>query len=125
MKQESQKLAKLEEMAYQIRRLSIEMITYARLGHIGGAFSMTELSTTVFFLSYPDPLAAFGVPVFTSGNGRRKAQFDRSYLDHSNENATSRSCISSSPIGTWRPSTVESISDLALIPAARRVCQRR
>ncbi|MGC9348540.1 MAG: aspartate/glutamate racemase family protein [Anaerolineae bacterium] len=28
---------------------------------------LAQLSMTVFLLSYPDPLAAFGVPVFTSG----------------------------------------------------------
>jgi hypothetical protein len=30
----------LEDIAYQIRRLSIEMITYARWEHIGGSLSM-------------------------------------------------------------------------------------
>ena len=44
-----EKLAELQEMAYQIRRLSVEMITYGRWGHIGGSFSMAELLTTLYF----------------------------------------------------------------------------
>ena len=28
---------------------------------------LAQLSMSVFLLSYPDPAAAFGVPVFTSG----------------------------------------------------------
>lgn len=39
----------LEEMAYQIRRLSVEMITYGRWGHIGGSFSMAELLAVLYF----------------------------------------------------------------------------
>lgn len=42
-------LAKLEEKAYQIRRLSVEMITYGRWGHIGGSFSMAELLAVLYF----------------------------------------------------------------------------
>ncbi len=41
--------AELEEMAYQIRRLSVEMITYGRWGHIGGSFSMAELLAVLYF----------------------------------------------------------------------------
>jgi transketolase len=36
-------------MAYQIRRLSVEMIAYGRWGHIGGAFSMAELLSVLYF----------------------------------------------------------------------------
>lgn len=43
------KLAELEEMAYQIRRLCVEMITYARWGHIGGSFSMAETLAALYF----------------------------------------------------------------------------
>jgi transketolase len=39
----------LEEMAYQIRRLSVEMITYGLWGHIGGSFSMAEILATLYF----------------------------------------------------------------------------
>lgn len=39
----------LEEMAYEIRRLSVEMITYGRWGHIGGSFSMAELLAVLYF----------------------------------------------------------------------------
>ena len=41
-----EKFEELKEMAYQIRRLSLEMITYARWGHIGGSFSMAEILST-------------------------------------------------------------------------------
>jgi transketolase len=39
----------LQEMAYRIRRLSIEMITYGKWGHIGGAFSMADLLAVLYF----------------------------------------------------------------------------
>jgi transketolase len=39
----------LEDIAYQIRRLSIEMITYARWGHIGGSLSMADLLAVLYF----------------------------------------------------------------------------
>jgi transketolase len=44
-----EKLEELKEMAYKIRRLSVEMITYARWGHIGGSFSMAEILSTLYF----------------------------------------------------------------------------
>lgn len=48
------------EMAYQIRRLSVEMITYGMWGHIGGSFSMAELLALLYFehlrLKPDDPL---------------------------------------------------------------------
>jgi len=43
------RLAELEAAAYQIRRLSIEMITYARWGHPGGSLSMAELLAVLYF----------------------------------------------------------------------------
>jgi len=45
------KLSELEEMAYHIRRLSIEMITYAKWGHIGGSVSMAEILSVLYFHS--------------------------------------------------------------------------
>lgn len=39
----------IEEMAYQIRRLSVEMITYGKWGHIGGSFSMAEILSVLYF----------------------------------------------------------------------------
>lgn len=44
-----EKLSELEDMAYHIRRLSVEMITYGRWGHIGGAFSMAEIISVLYF----------------------------------------------------------------------------
>ena len=44
-----QKLRELDEAAYQIRRLSVEMITYGRWGHIGGSFSMAEILAVLYF----------------------------------------------------------------------------
>lgn len=43
------KISELEETAYQIRRLIVEMITYAKWGHIGGSFSMAELLSVLYF----------------------------------------------------------------------------
>jgi transketolase len=39
----------LEDIAYQIRHLSVEMITYARWGHIGGSLSMADLLAVLYF----------------------------------------------------------------------------
>lgn len=39
----------LEEIAYRIRRLSLEMIACGRWGHIGGSFSMAELLACLYF----------------------------------------------------------------------------
>ena len=39
----------LEEAAYQIRRLSVEMITWGQWGHIGGSFSMAEILALLYF----------------------------------------------------------------------------
>ncbi len=43
------KYQQVEEMAYQIRRLSVEMIAYGMWGHIGGSFSMAELLAVLYF----------------------------------------------------------------------------
>lgn len=43
------KIVELEEAAYQIRRLSIEMITYAKWGHPGGSLSMADLLAVLYF----------------------------------------------------------------------------
>ena len=45
-----EKRLELEEAAYQIRRLSIEMITYARWGHPGGSLSMADILAVLYFL---------------------------------------------------------------------------
>jgi transketolase len=50
---------RLQETAYQIRRLSLEMITYGCWGHIGGAFSIAEILSCLYFHElkvYPEDL---------------------------------------------------------------------
>jgi transketolase len=49
MRLSQDKRAELEEIAYQIRRLSIEMIAYGRWGHIGGSLSMAEILAALYF----------------------------------------------------------------------------
>jgi transketolase len=44
-----EKLSLLEEKAYMIRRLSVEMITWGQWGHIGGAFSLAEILAVLYF----------------------------------------------------------------------------
>ena len=44
-----EKYNELEEMAYQIRRLSLEMITCGKWGHPGGSFSMAEILSVLYF----------------------------------------------------------------------------
>jgi transketolase len=44
-----EKKSELEEAAYQIRRLSIEMITYAGWGHPGGSLSMADILAVLYF----------------------------------------------------------------------------
>ena len=60
MKISIEKIKELEEQAYQIRRLSLEMITYSQWGHIGGSFSMAEILSVLYFhamkLDTKDPL---------------------------------------------------------------------
>jgi transketolase len=52
-----EKRLELEEAAYQIRRLSIEMITYARWGHPGGSLSMADILAVLYFHAMTvDPL---------------------------------------------------------------------
>ena len=41
--------ARLEETAYDIRRLSVEMIAWSQWGHIGGSFSMAEILAVLYF----------------------------------------------------------------------------
>ncbi len=45
----SEKLAELEDVSYRIRRLSTEMITFAKWGHLGGSFSMAEILAVLYF----------------------------------------------------------------------------
>ncbi len=45
----AEKLTFLEEQAYQIRRLALEMICYSQWGHIGGSFSMADLLSVLYF----------------------------------------------------------------------------
>ena len=45
----NEKITQLEEAAYQIRRLSIEMITYARWGHPGGSLSLADILAVLYF----------------------------------------------------------------------------
>ncbi len=46
---EKEEIKKLEEYAYQIRRLSVEMIAFSQWGHIGGAFSIAEIMAALYF----------------------------------------------------------------------------
>lgn len=43
--------AELGEMAYRIRRLTVEMIAWGQWGHIGGSFSMAEILAVLYFRS--------------------------------------------------------------------------
>jgi transketolase len=56
MKLVAQKLSLLQEKAFLIRKLSLEMITYGQWGHIGGAFSMAEILSMLYWHSmYVNP----------------------------------------------------------------------
>jgi transketolase len=46
---EKETLNCLDEMAYQIRRLVLEMICYGQWGHVGGSFSMAEILSVLYF----------------------------------------------------------------------------
>jgi transketolase len=46
---DSDQITHLQEMAYQIRRLSLEMITAGQWGHLGGSFSAAEILATLYF----------------------------------------------------------------------------
>jgi len=45
----NEELSRLEDMAFEIRRLSLEMIAYGQWGHAGGAFSLAELLSVLYF----------------------------------------------------------------------------
>ena len=47
LKEEEVKL--IEDMAYEIRRLSIEMISNSQWGHIGGSLSLAEILSVLYF----------------------------------------------------------------------------
>lgn len=49
MKIQKKELKRLEDWAFQIRRLSLEMITYGKWGHPGGAFSIAEILSVLYF----------------------------------------------------------------------------
>lgn len=42
------KIDELNDMAYQIRRMSLDMITYSQWGHIGGTFSQAEILACLY-----------------------------------------------------------------------------
>lgn len=42
-------ISDLENKAYQIRRLALEMICYGKWGHLGGSFSMAEILAVLYF----------------------------------------------------------------------------
>jgi transketolase len=46
---DEKQISELEIIAYRIRRLCIEMICYARWGHIGGSLSLAELLSVLYF----------------------------------------------------------------------------
>lgn len=45
---EDGQLAALEDFAYEVRRLVIEMITWSRWGHIGGSLSLAEILAVLY-----------------------------------------------------------------------------
>ncbi len=49
MKIDEEKLKLLEDKAFEIRRLSLEMITWSQWGHIGGSFSMAEILAVLYW----------------------------------------------------------------------------
>jgi transketolase len=49
MRVDPSEIDRLEEIAYQIRRLSLEMITCGCWGHIGGALSIAEILACLYF----------------------------------------------------------------------------
>lgn len=42
-------LGELEEVAYEIRRLTVELVAYGQWGHIGGSISMAELLAVLYW----------------------------------------------------------------------------
>jgi len=49
MRLSTEQIKRLEDHAYQIRRLSLEMITCGQWGHPGGSFSMAEIMALLYF----------------------------------------------------------------------------
>jgi len=49
MKLTEENLKELEDKAFEIRRLSLEMITWSQWGHIGGSFSMAEILAVLYW----------------------------------------------------------------------------
>jgi transketolase len=49
VKLKTEELENLENMAYQIRRLSLEMICRGQWGHLGGSFSLAEILSVLYF----------------------------------------------------------------------------
>jgi transketolase len=49
MKLSQEKIIELQDYAYKIRQLSLEMITCAKWGHLGGSFSMAEIMSVLYF----------------------------------------------------------------------------
>ena len=41
--------SELDDLAYEIRRLTVEMITWGQWGHIGGSFSIAEILSVLYF----------------------------------------------------------------------------
>ena len=46
---DEKEIKQLNDMAYEIRRLTVEMIACAQWGHIGGSFSLAEILSTLYF----------------------------------------------------------------------------
>lgn len=44
-----EEVKELEHIAYTIRKIALEVITYAKWGHIGGSFSASEILTCLYF----------------------------------------------------------------------------
>lgn len=42
-------IKQLEDMAYEIRKLTVEMTACSRWGHVGGSFSLAEILSTMYF----------------------------------------------------------------------------
>ena len=44
-----EKEAEINDMAFEIRKISLEMITHAGWGHLGGSFSLAEILASLYF----------------------------------------------------------------------------
>lgn len=49
IKLDNETLLNLEDKAYQIRRLVLEMVCFGQWGHIGGSFSLAEILSVLYF----------------------------------------------------------------------------